>query len=187
MSNNLETWENSLRVYELVTSLKSDIELSREKIVENNSSFNELSQKIQNVLAEHSESLSDLENKLLAKVRELYDDNKKYQKELDNTLNSKLEKNKSDIEVTVRSEGTQIQRAFETSLNSNFNEMKQVLDNKFEEHSKKTTKHFSVVRGLANARGNWCPDISFLIFIIPCKNFSFKRQRITFLKSPTSQ
>ena len=48
-----------LRVYELVTSLKSDIELSRETIVKNNASFNELSAKIQNELAEHSESLSD--------------------------------------------------------------------------------------------------------------------------------
>lgn len=126
-----------LRVYELVTSLKSDIELSRETIVKNNASFNELSEKIQNELAEHAESLFDLEKRLLEKVRELYDDNKKYQKELDDTLNSKLEKNKSDIEVTVRSEGTQIQRAFETSLNSNFNEMKQVLNDKFEAHVKK--------------------------------------------------
>lgn len=130
-----------LRVYELVTSLKSDIELSLEKIVENNASFKELSEKIQNVLAEHSENLSDLENKLLDKVRELYDDNKKYQKELEDTINSKLEKNKSDIEVTVRNEGTQIQRAFETSLKSNINEMKQVLDKKFEEHSKKIQRN----------------------------------------------
>ena len=130
-----------LRVYELVTSLKSDIELSRETIVKNNASFNELSEKIQNVLAEHSKNLSDLENKLLEKVRELYDDNKKYQKELDGAITTKLEKNKSDIEVTVRNEGTQIQRFFETSLKSNFNEMKQVLDKKFEEHSKKIQRN----------------------------------------------
>ena len=130
-----------LRVYELVTSLKSDIELSRETIVKNNASFNELSAKIQNELAEHSESLSDLEKRLLEKVRELYDDNKKYQKELDDTINSKLEKNKSDMEVTVRSEGTQIQRAFETSLKSNFGEMRQELDGKFEEYSKKIQRN----------------------------------------------
>ena len=130
-----------LRVYELVTSLKSDIELSREKINQNYNSFNELSEKIQKVLVENSESLSDLEKKLLEKVRELYDDNKKYQKELDGTIATKLEKNKSDIEVTVRNEGSQIQRSFETSLKSNFNEMKQVLDNKFEEHSKKIQRN----------------------------------------------
>ena len=134
-----------LRVYELVTSLKSDIELSRETIVKNNASFNELSEKIQKVLVEHSESLSDLEKKLLEKVRELYDDNKKYQKELDGTIATKLEKNKSDIEVTVRNEGSQIQRSFETSLKSNFNEMKQVLNDKFEEHSKYVRRNMAIL------------------------------------------
>ena len=134
-----------LRVYELVTSLKSDIESSREKINQNYNSFNELSEKIQKVLVEHSESLSDLEKKLLEKVRELYDDNKKYQKELDGTIATKLEKNKSDIEVTVRNEGSQIQRSFETSLKSNFNEMKQVLNDKFEEHSKYVRRNTAIL------------------------------------------
>lgn len=100
--------EEFARIYKLISSLKSDIELSQAKIVENNNSFSELADKIQKVLGEYSESLESMENKLLEKVRELYDDNKKYQKELDDTINSKLEKNKSDIEVTVRNEGAQI-------------------------------------------------------------------------------
>ena len=115
--------EEFARIYKLISSLKSDIESSQAKIVENNDSFRELVDKIQKVLGEYSESLESMENKLLEKVRELYDDNKKYQKDLDGTINSKLEKNKSDIEVTVRNEGAQIQRAFETSLKSNFTEM----------------------------------------------------------------
>lgn len=89
--------EEFVRIYKLIESLKSDIELSQAKIIENNSSFNELSDKLQNVLGEQSDSLAALENKLLGKVRELYDDNKKYQKELDGTINTKLEKNKSDF------------------------------------------------------------------------------------------
>ena len=128
--------EEFVRVYKLISSLKEDIELSQAKIIEHSNSFDEIAEKIQNVLDKHSESLLNMENKLLKKVRELYDDNKKYQKELDDTINSKLEKNKSDIEVAVRNEGTQIQRAFETSLKSNFGEMKQELDGKFEEQSK---------------------------------------------------
>ena len=133
--------EEFARIYKLISSLKSDIELSQVKIVENNDSFSELVDKIQNVLGEYSESLESMENKLLEKVRELYDDNKKYQKDLDGTINSKLEKNKSDIEVTVRNEGAQIQRAFETSLKSNFGEMRQELDGKFEEYSKKIQRN----------------------------------------------
>ena len=137
--------EEFARIYKLISSLKSDIELSQAKIVENNDSFSELVDKIQKALGEHSESLESMENKLLEKVRELYDDNKKYQKDLDGTINSKLEKNKSDIEVTVRNEGAQIQRAFETSLKSNFTEMSRAIDDRFDLQSKTVMRNTTLL------------------------------------------
>ena len=137
--------EEFARIYKLISSLKSDIELSQAKIVENNDSFSELVDKIQKALGEYSESLETMENKLLEKVRELYDDNKKYQKDLDGTINSKLEKNKSDIEVTVRNEGAQIQRAFETSLKSNFTEMSGAIDDRFALQSKTVMRNTTLL------------------------------------------
>jgi len=137
--------EEFARIYKLISSLKSDIESSQAKIVENNDSFSELVDKIQKVLGEYSESLETMENKLLEKVRELYDDNKKYQKDLDGTINSKLEKNKSDIEVTVRNEGAQIQRAFETSLKSNFTEMSGAIDDRFDLQSKTVIRNTTLL------------------------------------------
>ena len=137
--------EEFARIYKLISSLKSDIESSQAKIVENNDSFRELVDKIQKVLGEYSESLESMENKLLEKVRELYDDNKKYQKDLDGTINSKLEKNKSDIEVTVRNEGAQIQRAFETSLKSNFTEMSGAIDDRFALQSKTVMRNTTLL------------------------------------------
>ena len=137
--------EEFVRIYKLISNLKSEIELSQTKIAENNRKFTDLAEEIQTVLAGQSQSLSNMEDKLLAKVRELYDDNKKYQKELDDTLNTKLEKHKSDIEVTIRNEGTQIQRAFETSLNANFGEMRKELDSQFEEQSKKVKVNTSLL------------------------------------------
>ena len=137
--------EEFARIYKLISSLKSDIESSQAKIVENNDSFSELVDKIQKALGEYSESLETMENKLLEKVRELYDDNKKYQKDLDGTINSKLEKNKSDIEVTVRNEGAQIQRAFETSLKSNFTEMSGAIDDRFDLQSKTVIRNTTLL------------------------------------------
>ena len=137
--------EEFARIYKLISSLKSDIESSQAKIVENNDSLSELVDKIQKVLGEYSESLESMENKLLEKVRELYDDNKKYQKDLDGTINSKLEKNKSDIEVTVRNEGAQIQRAFETSLKSNFTEMSGAIDDRFDLQSKTVMRNTTLL------------------------------------------
>lgn len=137
--------EEFARIYKLISSLKSDIESSQAKIVENNDSLSELVDKIQKALGEYSESLESMENKLLEKVRELYDDNKKYQKDLDGTINSKLEKNKSDIEVTVRNEGAQIQRAFETSLKSNFTEMSRAIDDRFALQSKTVKRNTTLL------------------------------------------
>ena len=137
--------EEFARIYKLISSLKSDIESSQAKIVENNDSLSELVDKIQKALGEYSESLETMENKLLEKVRELYDDNKKYQKDLDGTINSKLEKNKSDIEVTVRNEGAQIQRAFETSLKSNFTEMSGAIDDRFALQSKTVMRNTTLL------------------------------------------
>ena len=137
--------EEFARIYKLISSLKSDIESSQAKIVENNDSLSELVDKIQKALGEYSESLVSMENKLLEKVRELYDDNKKYQKDLDGTINSKLEKNKSDIEVTVRNEGAQIQRAFETSLKSNFTEMSRAIDDRFDLQSKTVMRNTTLL------------------------------------------
>ena len=137
--------EEFARIYKLISSLKSDIESSQAKIVENNDSLSELVDKIQKALGEYSESLESMENKLLEKVRELYDDNKKYQKDLDGTINSKLEKNKSDIEVTVRNEGAQIQRAFETSLKSNFTEMSGAIDDRFALQSKTVMRNTTLL------------------------------------------
>ena len=77
-----------------------------------------------------------LESELLKKIQELYQDNKKFQKELDSSINTRLEKNRSDIQVEIRNEGTQIQRAFENSLTSNFNKMESKFKEKLEEQTK---------------------------------------------------
>jgi hypothetical protein len=63
-------------------------------------------------------------------------DNKAFQKELDSTLITRLDKHKSDIQVEIRNEGTQIQRAFETTLNFNFNSMETKIKERFDLQSK---------------------------------------------------
>ena len=49
---------------------------------------------------------------------------------------TRLDKHKSDIQVEVRNEGTQIQRGFETILNTNFNSMESKLKDLFDVQSK---------------------------------------------------
>ena len=72
----------------------------------------------------------------MKKIQELYQDNKNFQKELDASLITRLDKHKSDIQVDLRNEGTQIQRGFETTLNTNFNSMESKLKELFDVQSK---------------------------------------------------
>lgn len=70
-------------------------------------------------------------------LEESYKDNKVFQKELDGSIVTRLDKHKSDIQIELRNEGAQIQRAFENSLTSNFNQMEAKLKSEFEKQSKK--------------------------------------------------
>jgi uncharacterized membrane protein YraQ (UPF0718 family) len=136
----LELQSNELKefnkIYAEIGKLKQDISDNLSLLKENNDGFKALSNEIESRLQKAEEQAEKLENVLSKKVQELYQDNKNFQKELDNNLTTRLEKHKSDIQLEVRNEGTQIQRAFELTLNSNFNAMESKLKEKFEQHLK---------------------------------------------------
>ncbi|MCD8445663.1 hypothetical protein, partial [Tenacibaculum finnmarkense] len=85
---------------------------------------------------ENSNQLKLINNTVEQKTERINTDNKAFQRELDATLITRLDKHKSDIQVDIRNEGIQIQRAFETTLNSNFNSMESKIKERFELQSK---------------------------------------------------
>ncbi|MEH1009451.1 hypothetical protein VDP25_17060 [Winogradskyella sp. ECml5-4] len=123
-------------VYIEISTLQSDISRNLELIEENNKSLNSVSEFIKRQTAENTKQLKVANEFLEQKIGEIYKDNKAFQKELDATLITRLDKHKSDIQVEIRNEGTQIQRAFETTLNSNFNSMEAKIKERFELQSK---------------------------------------------------
>tara|TARA_B100000963_G_C22632995_1_gene675980 strand:+ start:2867 stop:3394 length:528 start_codon:yes stop_codon:yes gene_type:complete len=132
-SNNLQDFN---KVYSEIGKLKSDISDNLKLLKEHNDGFESLSISFEKRLEKSKKQLEKLESELLKKIQELYQDNKKFQKELDSSINSRLEKNRSDIQVEIRNEGTQIQRAHENSLTSNFNKMESKFKEKLEEQTK---------------------------------------------------
>lgn len=137
----LEEQSNDLRefnkVYSEIGKLKSDISENLRLLKENNDGFESVSTKIQERLESSKNQLDKLETELLKKIQELYQDNKNFQKELDSSITSRLEKNKSDIQVEIRNEGTQIQRSFENTLTSSLNNIKSKLKEQFKMHNNK--------------------------------------------------
>ena len=136
----LEVQSNDLKdfnkVYLEIGILKEGISNSLSLLKENNDGFSTISTQVKSRLEESEKQVETLESKLLKNVQELYQDNKNFQKELDASLITRLDKHKSDIQVEVRNEGTQIQRSFETTLNTNFNSMELKLKKLFDVQSK---------------------------------------------------
>jgi len=123
-------------VYSEISTLQSNISRNLELIEENNKSLNSVSDVIKKKTEENTEQLKVANDFLEQKIGEIYKDNKSFQKDLDATLITRLDKHKSDIQVEIRNEGTQIQRAFETTLNSNFSTMESKIKERFELQSK---------------------------------------------------
>jgi len=125
----LEKQSNDLKdfnaVYAEIARLKQDLLENLKLLRENNKGLTDISKEVEKRLDESQK-----------KIDEIYKDNKAFQKELDSSIASRLDKHKSDIQVEIRNEGTQIQRAFETTLNSNFNQMESKMKEAFERQTK---------------------------------------------------
>lgn len=136
----LEIQSNDLKdfnkVYSEIGKLKDDISDSLTLLKDNNDGFSAISKEVKSSLEESEKQLQNLESELVKNIQDLYQDNKNFQKELDASLITRLDKHKSDIQVEVRNEGTQIQRGFETSLNSNFNSLESKLKELFDVQTK---------------------------------------------------
>ncbi|MFD1015030.1 hypothetical protein [Winogradskyella rapida] len=136
LEHNSKQLKDFTAVYSEISSLQTNISRNLELIEENNKSLNSVSDVIKKKTEENTEQLKVTNDFLEQKIGEIYKDNKSFQKELDATLITRLDKHKSDIQVEIRNEGTQIQRAFETTLNSNFNTMESKIKERFELQSK---------------------------------------------------
>ena len=136
LENNSKQLKGFTAVYSEISKLQSDISQNLELIEENNKNLNSVSDVIKKKTEENTKQLKVTNDFLEQKIGEIYKDNKAFQKELDATLITRLDKHKSDIQVEIRNEGTQIQRVFETTLNSNFNSMESKIIERFDSQSK---------------------------------------------------
>ena len=89
------------KVLSEIGSLKDGLEKNLNMLEENNKGFEAVTDNLRSSIAE---SLTQL----TSKVDELYDNNKKFYKEVDSLLHSLLEKHKSDIQVEIRNEGKEV-------------------------------------------------------------------------------
>ncbi|AHM63231.1 hypothetical protein D770_24930 [Flammeovirgaceae bacterium 311] len=137
LEQNSRELKDFVKVYSEISILKNDLLNNAVQLQESNKALGKVDKELTATLESYTKQLNKIDQLLEKRIDELYKDNKGFQKELDQLIISKLEKHKSDIEVSVRNEGTQIQRATENALTSKFNSLDAQLKENFREQAKK--------------------------------------------------
>lgn len=82
-------------------------------------------------------SYKEIENDLLTKLQNIRSENKKMYLEFDDLLSSKLDKNKSDIQIEIRNNSKEIIEIIEVKINSRVVELENNIIKYYDEVSKK--------------------------------------------------
>jgi Ribonuclease G/E len=127
--NELEKQSNELKdfneIFSEINKLKKELKKSIELLEKSNQNINLISEKIEKNLKE-----------TYLKNDEIYRGNKTFQKELDSSLASRIEKVKSDLIVEIRNEGAKSQKNLESVMYNNFNQLKFDMKDATQNHSK---------------------------------------------------
>ena len=109
------------------TEIYRDIEKLKDEIGANVSSFesgskelNQASEDVKAKLQELTAQQTEIKASLLKRIELIEENNKKFQREFESSNVSRIERFKSDIEVTIRSEGNETAKTIESSLNTTF-------------------------------------------------------------------
>jgi len=101
------------KVLAKVSEMTMKIEKSITQITEGNQNFEGIKKDLQNSLKSLSTEVGLLKKQNETQVDDLISSNKKMIRDLDENVVSKLNRFSSDIQITIREEGTQIQRSNE--------------------------------------------------------------------------
>ena len=123
LEDNSKQLKSFTTVYSEISTLQKDLNKNLKLIEENNNSLNSVSKEIKKRTSENTKQIKDTNDFLEKKTGEIYKDNKSFQKELDSSLITRLDKHKSDVQIEIRNEGVHMQRAFENALNASFGQM----------------------------------------------------------------
>jgi hypothetical protein len=129
--NELEKHSNDLKefniVYAEITKLQKEISENLNLLKASNQDLSKISK---DVLA----NLNDFQKK----IDELYKDNKSFQKELDGSIATRLEKHKSDVQIDIRNEGKDIRNSL-GMLSKNIDKMDSTIKEGLIKQSKKAS------------------------------------------------
>jgi len=106
-----------------VNELSTAIEKGVNELSIGNKNFDGTKKDIQTSLKSLNDSVGNLEKQNEKHIDSLITSNKKFLREFEDTVSSKLERFSSDIQVSIRQERTQLQEALQNNITSQFNNL----------------------------------------------------------------
>lgn len=118
-----EILKQNNKVLAKVSELSSTIEKGVIELSTGNKKFDETKNDIQSSLKSLNDSMGSLEKSNEKNIDLLVTSNKKFLREFEDTVSSKLERFSSDIQVSIRQERTQLQEALQNNITNQFNNL----------------------------------------------------------------
>ena len=118
-----ELLKQNNKVLARVSELSTEIEKGVNELSLGNKKFDETKKDIQSCLKSLNDSVGHLEKSNEKQIDLLVTSNKKFLREFEDTVSSKLERFSSDIQVSIRQERTQLQEALQNNITNQFNNL----------------------------------------------------------------
>lgn len=149
------------KVLAKVSELSTAIEKGVSELSIGNKNFDGTKKDIQTSLKSLNDSVGNLEKQNAEHIDSLLTSNKKFLREFEDTVSSKLERFSSDIQVSIRQERTQLQEALQTNIANQFNN----LESKQKELFAAQTKQLSLLKILLIVVIVLCLGLGIMLFI----------------------
>lgn len=157
LNNSISELEVEVKKFRSISDIFSDLNIMKTELKEIMSECSSSSKDISTIISKLDNKLSIYETIM----QNLLKDNKTFYKELEDNLNSKLNKYNSDIQVVIRDSSTQMQKSIEIELSQNFTK----IQNEQKELLSKQNKQFLFLKVLMFISIIFCIAIGILVFI----------------------
>lgn len=131
-----EMLKQNNKVLTKVADLSNQIDKGVEQLVKGNKDFDLVKSEIHKSLTSLNNEVVNIEKQNEKHIDNILTSNKKFLRELEDTVTSKIERFSSDIQVTIRQERSQLQESLQNNIASQFNNLESKQKELFIEQSK---------------------------------------------------
>lgn len=139
-----EMLKQNNKVLAKVADLSNQIDKGVNELAQGNKNFDTVKTEIHKSLTSLNNEVTNIEKQNKKHIETILNSNKKFLREFEETVSSKIERFSSDIQVTIRQERTQLQESLQNNITNQFNN----LESKQKELFNQQTKQISLLRTL---------------------------------------